>query len=161
MADTERREHTKTQAALNTAAIWGRDPIAAGGENIAFSLSRQGSPGDDFTASGDCTPFTSSGHRGILRGQPAGLTGAPFAHIKDESTSPTTLAEVPITFSFDLNAGKVTVAGVLAGHHTPVHFTVEFRQEFVDEGGRNLLFVSDHASDHAGYAIALQLVAAS
>ena len=40
-------------------------------------------------------------------------------------------------------------------------FTVEYQKEFDVAGGKNILFTSDHASDNAGYVIALQLVAAS
>ncbi len=64
MAQTETHEHALTQKALDTLATWGRNPNTDGGENIVFSLSRQGAPSDAFLAMGDCTPFTPIAPRG-------------------------------------------------------------------------------------------------
>ena len=58
MAQTETHEHALTQKALDTLAAWGNNPNTDGGENIIFSLSRQGAPSDAFLATGDCTPFS-------------------------------------------------------------------------------------------------------
>ena len=82
MTVTEHREHLRTEEALGTLNYWARN-IATVGENIAFSLSRQGAPSDAFLVLGDCTPFTPQGHRGVLHGQPSGDTGAPVAYIID------------------------------------------------------------------------------
>ena len=79
MTETERHEHALTEKALDRLATWGKDPNSYGGENIAFSLSRQGAPIDAFLGIGDCTPFTPHGKRGTLNGQPPGFTGAPIA----------------------------------------------------------------------------------
>src|SRR5215472_6590959 len=80
MPVTERQEHALTQKALDTLTTWGKNPGTDGGENINFSVSRQGAPSDAFMAIGDCTPFTSSGKRGTLHGQPAATPGAPIAY---------------------------------------------------------------------------------
>ena len=158
MAVTESQEHTMTQKALDTLTTWGKDPNAAGGENIAFSLSRQGAPSDAFMALGDCTPFIPSGRRGILNGQPAGDTGAPIAYFDDFSGNPVVVNQVPCKFSFDLNSGKVSLNGAFPALPANLNFTVEYIREFVGEGGKNLLFHSEKTSDDAGYIIALQLV---
>ena len=164
MAETESHEHARTQEVLETLTKWGRDPSTDGGENIGFSVSRQGAPSDAFMAMGDCTPFTPTGSRGILNGQPPGFTGAPVAYFIDFSGSPgspLTVNQVPFTFSFDLNTGKVTLAGSFPNLPPSLDFTVEFAKEFDGAGGENLLFYSQKTSDHAGYVIAVQLVAAS
>jgi hypothetical protein len=154
MTVTDHREYMRTEEALETLTRWGRNPGAAGGENIAFSLSRQGAPGDAFVVLGDCTPFTPHGHRGILHGQPPADTGAPVAEY------PLSATPVPCTFSFDLNTGKVTIAGAFPGLPPSLDFTVEYNKRFEGAGGKNLLFNSGEASDHAGYVIALELVGA-
>ena len=48
MAQTETHEHALTQKALDTLAAWGNNPNTDGGENIIFSLSRQGAPSVRF-----------------------------------------------------------------------------------------------------------------
>jgi hypothetical protein len=161
MPVTEKHEHALTQKALDTLTKWGKNPNIDGGENIAFSLSRQGAPSDAFMANGDCTPFTPSGKRGTLKGQGPGLTGAPIAYFDDFSGAVPTVNQVPCTFAFDLNAGKVTLTGAFPGLPSTLSFTVEYRKEFDGADGDNLLFVSESASDNAGYVIAVQLVAAS
>jgi hypothetical protein len=161
MTETERREHARTHEALETLARWGRDPGTDGGENIAFSVSRQGPPSDAFLATGDCTPFTPAGSRGVLKGQPPGFTGEPVAYFIDFSSSPRAVNQVPFTFSFDLNTGTVTLAGSFPNLPPNLDFTVEFAKEFDGAGGENILFYSEKTSDHAGYVIAVQLVAAS
>jgi hypothetical protein len=148
----------RTQRALNTLTTWGKNPNIDGGENIAFSLVRQGAPGDAFLAVGDCTPFTPSGRRGILRGQPSGLTGAPIAYVGIGSATP---SQVSVTLSFNLNTGKVSLTGSIPGLPATMQFTVEYLKGFVGGGGKNLVFYSRQSSDHAGYVIAVQLVAAS
>ena len=148
----------RTQRALNTLTTWGKNPNIDGGENIAFSLVRQGAPGEALLAVGDCTPFTQTGHRGILRGQPPGFTGAPIAHVGIGSPTET---QVPFAFSFNLNTAKVSLIGSFPGLPGTMQFTVEFLKGFVGGGGKNLLFYSRQSGDHAGYVIALQLVAAS
>jgi hypothetical protein len=158
---TEKHEHALTQKALDTLTKWGKNPNIDGGENIAFSVSRQGAPSDAFMANGDCTPFTPSGKRGTLKGQAPGLTGAPIAYFDDFSGAVPTVNQVPCTFAFDLNAGKVTLTGAFPGLPSTLSFTVEYRKEFDGADGDNLLFVSESASDNAGYVIAVQLVAAS
>jgi hypothetical protein len=161
MAVTESQEHTLTQRALDTLTTWGKNPNAAGGENISFALSRQGAPVDAFMALGDCTPFTPSGRRGILNGQPPADTGAPMAYFDDFSSSPVVINQVPCKFSFDLNTGKVSLSGAFPDLPPNLDFTVEYIREFVGGGGKNLLFHSEKTSDNAAYIIALQLVAAS
>jgi hypothetical protein len=106
--------------------------------------------GDAFLAIGDCTPFTPQGSRGVLNGQPAGDTGAPVAYFIDFGSSPS-VNQVPCTFSFDLNSGKVTLAGSFPN----------LPPSLDGAGGENILFHSEKTSDHAGYIIAVQLVAAS
>jgi hypothetical protein len=161
MAKTERREHALTKKALDTLTSWGKNPNIDGGENIAFSLSRQGAPSDAFLGVGDCTPFTRTGRRGILKGQPVGSTGAPVAYFDDFSGSVPTLTQIPFTFSFNLNTGKVSLAGSFPDLPAQVSFTVEYLKKFVDDAGKNIVFCSDKTSDNAGYVIAIQLVAAS
>jgi len=161
MAITEKHEHVLTQKALDTLTTWGKDPVAAGGENITFSVSRQGAPSDAFMANGDCTPFTPSGKRGTLKGQPVGDTGAPIAYFDDFGGAVPKLDLVPCSFAFDLNAGKVTLNGAFPGLPGTLDFTVEYQKEFVGAGGKNILFTSEKTSDNAGYVIAIQLVAAS
>jgi len=160
MAVTEHQEHARTEQALETLTGWGRDPNSDGGENIAFSLSRQGAPSDAFLATGDCTPFTSEGSRGVLNGQPPGDTGAPVAYFIDFGI-PLSVNQVPCTFSFDLNSGKVTLTGSFPSLPSSLDFTVEFDKRFQDADGDNILFHSEKTSDNAGYVIALQHVAAS
>jgi hypothetical protein len=160
MTVTEQHEHARTQEALETVTQWGYDPGADGGESIAFSVSRQGAPSDAFLATGDCTPFTPQGHRGILNGQPPGDTGAPVAYVIDFG-SPLSVSQVPCTFSFDLNTGKVTLTGSFPGLPSTLDFTVEFDKRFDGAGGENILFHSEKTSDHAGYVLALELVGAS
>jgi hypothetical protein len=131
-----------------------------GGENIAFSVSRQGAPGDAFLAIGDCTPFTPHGSRGILNGPPSGDTGAPVAYFIDFGST-LSVNQVPCAFTFDLNSGKVTLAGSFPGLPSSLDFYVEFDKRFDGAGGENILFHSEKTSDHAGYIITLQLVGAS
>lgn len=161
MIETEKHEHALTQKALETLTKWGKDPTVDGGENIAFSLSRQGAPSDAFLGIGDCTPFTPTGKRGILDGQPVGSTGAPIAYFDDFSGSPPTVKQVPFKFAFDLNTGQVSLKGSFPNLPANLNFTVEYLKEFVGDGGRNVVFYSEKTSDHAGYIIALQLVGAS
>ena len=159
MALTEAQEHAKTQKALDTLTKWGKNPNLDGGENIIFWLSRLGAPSDALLASGDCTPFKPSGKRGTLSGQPPSFTGEPSAMVFDPSTA--TLIDVPCTFSFNLNTGKVSISGAFPGLPASLSFHVEFFKKFDTAEGENILFCSDKASDHAGYVIAMQLVAAS
>jgi len=161
MAETEKHERAMTQKALDTLTKWGKDPNIDGGENIAFSLSRQGAPSDAFLAIGDCTPFTPVGKRGILNGQPPPDTGAPIAYFIDFGGLPLTVTQVPCTFSFDLNKGKVSLSGAFPSLPTTLDFTVEYIKKFDGAGGENLLFHSEKTSDNAGYIITVQLVAAS
>ena len=157
---TEHQEHNRTEEALKTLTGWGRDPNSDGGENIAFSVSRQGAPSDAFLAIGDCTPFTPQGNRGVLTGQPPGDTGAPVACFIDFGV-PLSVNQVPCMFSFDLNSGKITLIGSFPGLPSSLDFTVEFDKRFQGAGGDNILFHSEKTSDHAGYVIAVQHVAAS
>ena len=161
MPVTEKHEHALTQKALDILTTWGKNPNIDGGENIGFSLSRQGAPSDAFLVMGDCTPFTAVGHRGILKGQPVASTGAPVAYIDDFSAAVPLIKKVPCTFSFDLNDGKVTLKGAFPSLPPTLHFRVEYFKEFQGNDGKNIVFYSDESSDHAGYVIALQLVAAS
>lgn len=158
---TEKQERAATQKALDRLTKWGKDPGTDGGENIAFSLTRQGPPSDTFFVTGDCTPFTPSGKRGTLKGQPAATTGAPVAYHANFGGSAATLDEIPCMFAFDLNKGKVTINGAFPGVSSTLSFTVEYIKKFDGAGGENLLFHSEKASDNAAYAIALELVAAS
>jgi hypothetical protein len=159
MPVTEKQEHVHTEKALDTLTKWGKNPGTDGGENIGFSVSRQGAPSDAFVAVGDCTPFTPSGKRGTLNGQPVGDTGAPVAYVSNYGGVPT---QVPCTFSFDLNSGKVHLAGAFPNGLPPkLEFRVEYFKHFDGAGGENLVFYSDQTSDNAGYVIAMQLVGAS
>ena len=160
MTVTEHGEHARTDEALETLARWGRDPGTDGGENIAFAVSRQGAPSDAFLATGDCTPFTPQGSRGVLHGQPPGDTGAPVTYFIDFGI-PLSVNQVPCTFSFDLNYGKVTLTGSFPGLPSSLDFTVEFDKRFDGADGDNIVFHSEKTSDHAGYVIAMQHVAAS
>jgi hypothetical protein len=157
MATTEKHEHALTQKALDTLTTWGKNPNIDGGENIGFSVSRQGAPSDSFVALGDCTPFTPTGGRGILNGQPSGFTGQPVAYFYGSGST----VSVPCTFSFDLNTGTVTLAGAFPSLPPTLAFRVEYFKQFDGAGGENILFYSDKSSDNAGYVIAVQLVAAS
>ena len=163
MTETERHEHARTDEALETLTRWGRDPGTDGGENIVFGVARQGAPGDALLALGDCTPFTPSGSRGTLNGQPAGSTGAPAACFVGfgGQAGPATVNQVPCTFSFDLNTGTVTLGGSFPNLPSSLDFNVEFAHRFDGSGGENMLFHSEKASDQAGYVITIQLVAAS
>jgi hypothetical protein len=162
MPVTEKQEHVRTEKALDTLTKWGKNPGFDGGENINFSVSRQGAPSDAFLAFGDCTPFTPSGKRGTLKGQAPGNTGAPVAYFDNFGGVTATLQQVPCTFSFDLNTGKVHLAGPFPnGLPSKLEFRVEYFKEFDGAGGENILFYSDQSSDNAGYVIGLQLVAAS
>ena len=160
MTVTEHQEHARTEEALEELASWGRNPNSDGGENIAFSVSRQGAPSDAFLAIGDCTPFTPQGSRGVLNGQPPGDTGAPVAFFIDFGI-PLSVNQVACTFSFDLNRGKVTLTGSFPGLPSSLDFTVEFDKRFDGADGDNILFHSEKTSDHAGYVVAMQHVAAS
>jgi len=160
MTVTEHQEHARTEEALEELASWGRNPNSDGGENIAFSVSRQGAPSDAFLAIGDCTPFTPQGSRGVLNGQPPGGTGAPVAYFIDFGI-PLSVNQVACTFSFDLNRGKVTLTGSFPGLPSSLDFTVEFDKRFDGADGDNIVFHSEKTSDHAGYVIAMQHVAAS
>ena len=160
MRVTEQQEHVRTEEALETLTRWGRNPNSDGGKNIAFSISRQGAPSDAFLAMGDCTPFTPQGGRGVLHGQPSGDTGAPGAYFIDFGI-PLSVNQVACTFSFDLNSGTVTLTGSFTGLPSSLDFTVEFDQRFQDADDYNILFHSEKTSDHAGYIIAMQHVAAN
>ena len=160
MTVTEHQEHARTEEALEELASWGRNPNSDGGENIAFSVSRQGAPSDAFLAIGDCTPFTAQRSRGVLNGQPPGGTGAPVAYFIDFGI-PLSVNQVACTFSFDLNRGKVTLTGSFPGLPSSLDFTVEFDKRFDGADGDNILFHSEKTSDHAGYVVAMQHVAAS
>jgi hypothetical protein len=160
-SETEWHERERTSHALQTLARWGKDPGTDGGENIAFSLVRQGAPSDAFQVSGDCTPFTPQGARGTLHGQPAGSTGAPVAYIDDFGGTTPAIDQIPCTFAFDLNDGRVRLNGSFPGLPSTLGFGVEFLKSFDAEAGENMLFCSHSASDDAGYVIVVQLVAAS
>jgi hypothetical protein len=161
MAETQKHEHAMTQKALDTLTKWGKDPNTNGGENIAFSLSRQGAPSDAFLAIGDCTPFTPTGNRGILNGQPPADTGAPIAYFVDFSGQPAHGYTGTLYISFDLNKDKVSLSGAFPNLPATLDFTVEYVKKFSGADGENLLFHSERTSDNAGYIIAVQLVAGS
>jgi hypothetical protein len=159
--ETEADERARTRRALKRLAGWGLDPSSDGGENIAFSLVRQGGVGDAFQVSGDCTPYTSGGARGTLHGQPPGFTGAPVAYITDFTTTPPSIDQIPCTFDFDLTPGKVTLTGAFPGRPSPLTFYVERLKSFDDPGvGDTVLFASRRSSDHAGYVLSVVHVAA-
>ncbi len=157
---TEKYEHAETEKALETLTKWGKNPNIDGGESIGFSVSRQGAPSDAFMGLGDYTPFTPSGHRGTLKSQPVGNTGAPIAYF-DILGVPPAMNPVPFTFAFDLNTGKVSMNGAFPGLPANLDFRVEYLKEFDGAGGKNIVFTSDKTSDHAGYVLAVQLVGAS
>ncbi len=161
MPTTEKHEHALTEKALEILTTWGKNPGTDGGENIGFSVSRQGAPSDAFMGMGDCTPFTPVGQRGILKGQPVGFTGQPIAYIDNFAGAVPTVNQVPFTFAFDLNTGKVSLNGSFPGLAANLHFNVEFLKEFDGAGGKTIVFCSDKSSDNAGYVIAVQLVGAS
>lgn len=158
---TEKHEHALTEKALEKLTKWGKDPGSYGGENIGFSLSRTGAPIDAFFGFGDCTPFTPSGERGILKGQPVGGTGAPQAYFDNFTGNPPALNQVPFQFSFDLNTGRVSLSGAFPNLPNDLHFSVEYLKEFLGNGGFNVLFYSEKSSDNSGYIIAVQHVAAN
>lgn len=162
MAVTEKHAHALTQKALDTLTKWGKDPNTDGGENITFSVSRRGAPSDPFLALGDCTPFTPSGKRGTLKGQPVGNTGAPVAYFDNFGGITSTLQQVPCTFSFDLNTGKVHLSGMFPNNlPSNLEFRVEYFKQFDGAGGEKILFYSVPALDTAGYVLAMQLGAAT
>jgi hypothetical protein len=146
---------TSTQKALDTITEWGKNPNL--GENIVFGLVRQGDPGDEGVFTGGVL-FTPKGKRGVLNGVPPGMTGAPVAIFPFAAPE-----QLPFTFSFDLNAGEVTLNGafpLLTSTSPPppvtLDFTVEFIKEYEDQGGLNISFHSEKTSDNAGYIIVLQ-----
>lgn len=161
MPTTEKHEHALTEKALDILTTWGKNPGTDGGENINFSVSRQGAPSDAFLAFGDCTPFTPVGKRGILKGQPVGSPVQPMAFIDNFGGSTPAIIQIPCAFAFDLNSGKVSLNGAFPGIPGNLHFTVEYLKEFDGAGGKNIVFYSEKTSDNAGYVIAIQLVAAS
>jgi hypothetical protein len=55
----------------------------------------------------------------------------------------------------------VTLAGSFPDLPSSLDFTVEFDKRFQDADGYNILFHSGKTSDHAGYVLALQHVAAN
>lgn len=145
---TEKHEHALTEKALERLTEWGKNPNSYGGENIGFSVCRQGAPSDAFVALGDCTPFTPAGKRGILNGQPAADTGAPLVIFDDYNAS-----SIPFLFSFDLNSGRVSLSGAFPNLPNDLHFTVEYLKEFTGAGGFNILFYSEKSSDNSGYIL--------
>lgn len=155
---TEAAERAHTEHALEVLTHWGRDPGSDGGENIAFSLVRQGRVIDVLQVNGDCTPFTASGGRGVLHGQPPGDTGAPTSYRVDFSSVSPTVVQTPCTFEFDLNHGRVTLTGAAPSTLT---FHVELAATFDDpEVGDTVLFTSRSSSDHSGYVLAVVHVGA-
>lgn len=152
-------KHALTQKALDRLTKWGKNPTIDGGENIHFSVSRQSAPSEPFLAFGDCTLFSPSGKRGTMTGQPAGSSGAPVAYFDNSGGALEILEQVPCTFSFDLNTGKVHLCGAFSGKLPPkLEFRVEYFKQFDAAAGENILFYSDQASDNAGYVIAIQRV---
>ena len=89
-----------------------------------------------------------------------GTPGAPIAYFIDFGI-PLSVSQVPCTFSLDLNTGRVILAGAFPNLPPSLDFTVESGKRFDGAGGENLLFDSGKTSGHAGYVIAVQLVAAS
>jgi hypothetical protein len=79
----------------------------------------------------------------------------------DFSGSSPAVNQLPFTFSFDLNTGKVALSGAFPGTSANLNFSVEYFKQFDGNGGKNILFYSEKSSDNAGYVIALQLVGAS
>jgi hypothetical protein len=162
MAETEGQERARTRKALKTLSGWGQDPNSDGGENIAFSLVRQGGVGDAFQVTGDCTPYTAGGARGSLHGQPSGFTGEPVAYLIDFSSTTLSVDQIPCTFDFDLNDGTVTVTGAFPNRPPTLTFHVERLKSFDDPGvGDTVLFGSNRSSDHSGYVLAVVHVAAA
>jgi hypothetical protein len=162
MSESEKQEQANTRNALNTLSTWGQNPNIDGGENITFSLARQGwYPIDAFLAAGDCTIYTASGNRGILHGQAPGDTGEPVAYFLDLNSSPVNANQVNFVFTADLNTGLVTLSGPFPGLNSVLEFKLEFLKEFLSEGGRSLLFYSEHTSDNAGYVIDFTLISSS
>ena len=141
MPVTEKHEHVLTEKALETLTTWGKNPGIDGGENINFSVSRQGAPSDAFLAFGDCTPFTPAGKRGILNGQPVGFTGQPMVFIDNFAGATPTIIQLPITFEFDLNTGKVSLHGAFPGLPANLHFNVEFLRNSTATAARTLSFI--------------------
>src|SRR5205807_6727525 len=106
-------------------------------------------------------PFTPSGGRGILKGQPAGNTGAPVACFDNSGGALDILQQVPCTFSFDLNTGKVHLSGAFPNNlPSNLEFGVEYFKQFDAVGVEHILFYSDQTPDNPGYGIASQLVPA-
>lgn len=162
MTESEKHEHARTHKALETLASWGRNPNIDGGENITFSVARQGAyPNDAFLSAGDCTPYTATGSRGLLNGQPPGFTGEPVAFFLDFTGTPIAVNPVNFAFTADLNTGKVTLNGPFPGMASTLEFELEYLKKFTGQGGKNLLFYAEKTSDHAAYVINFQLVAAS
>jgi len=161
MATVDKQEHRETEKALDTLASWGKNPGALGGENINFSVSRQGAPSDAFLAFGDCSHFAPSGRRGTLLGAAPNFTGAPAVYIDNFGGATPVLNQLPVTFSFDLNKGVVTLIGAFPGLPGNLQFSVEYLKTFDGAGGKNILFYSERMSDNAGYILAMQLVGAS
>ena len=152
----------RNRFALDALSGWGRDPTSDGGENMAFSLVRQGGVSDTMLVNGDCTPYSTGGARGALHGQPSGFTGEPTAYVSDFSTTPPSLDQLPCTFEFDLNDGKVTLTGAFPDRPSTLTFHVERLKAFDDEGvGDTLLFASNRSSDSSGYILAVVHVAAA
>jgi len=154
-------EHHETEKALEELTKWGKNPNIDGGENINFSTSRQGAPSDAFLAFGDCTNFTPGGKRGTLNGAKVGNTGAPLAFFDNFGGTVAVLQQLPCTFSFDLNNGKVTLSGAFPNLPGTLSFHVAYLKTFDGAGGKNIMFYSEKTSDNAGYIIAMQLVGAS
>ncbi len=163
MATTESQEHARTQKALDRITEWAKALASGhtpdGGENIAFSLTRQGGGLilDSFIGGGDCTPFTPSGKRGILHSQPPPSSPSTAWFIDSSSSS----LQVPFTLTVDLNHATVTLQGAFPNIPSTLDFHLEFFKQFDGPMGDSILFYSDKSSDNAGYVINFVLVASS
>jgi len=157
---TEIQEHRETSKALDEITGWARALAAGqspdGGENISFSIAREGATLilDSFLSGGDCTPFSPSGKRGVLHNQPSLPLMALFINPSNG------VNQVPYSLTVDLNKGTVTLNGSFPNLSSTMEFHLEFLKRFEGGGGKCILFNSDKSSDDAGYLITFNLVGA-
>jgi hypothetical protein len=151
---TEAQEHTATVKALNEISNWVKPGT---NEGVSWTLSRLTEDlfGDAFLAGGDASQFTPSGARGTLHAQ---LSTALFVVNAPGGTN--AVDRVPITMTFDLNHGRVTLGWTPpGGAPMTATFTVELSRKITTpSASAELLFHGDSGGGNAGYQLLIMLL---